>query len=489
MESMKQLIGEHWVGARSGKTLDNVNPATEQVIGQFPRSDREDVERAMTTAEEAYEGAWRKIAAAERGRLLARFADLVERDSELIGTMDSEDMGKPLADAIALVAGAVGDLRYYAGLTDKIEGKLLHAPAGQFAYTVREPFGVVAAIVPWNFPVNQAMIKVAPALAAGNAMILKPSEIAPRSALHLGKLALEAGLPPGTLNVITGLGDEAGAALVEHPRLERLSFTGSSETGRHIVRGSAVNFKKLTLELGGKTANIVMPDANMDAAVTWANRISFFNSGQICTTGSRLLLHKDIKDKFLSRFVERASRIAVGDPTKDGTTMGPVCSKDQYDKVQHYLKIAKKENARFLLGGDEAVSGSGGKGFYVQPTILDGVSRSSAVAQEEIFGPVLTVFEFSNEDEAVEIANDTSTGLASDLWTQDLSAAHRIAGRIQAGIIWINCSFVVAPWMPYGGFKQSGSGFESGPENIEEFTRIKTVIADLTGSPDSWGES
>ncbi len=486
MEKLKQLIGQDWVPSASGETQDDVNPATEAVIVTVPRSGAEDVDRAVRAASEAFREAWSRIAPAERGRLMNKLADLVERDSEPIGRMDSEDMGKPLADAIACVGGAVADLRYYAGLTDKIEGKLLHSDEGYFSYTLREPYGVVAAIIPWNFPINQITVKVAPALAAGNAVILKPSEVSPRSALHFGALALEAGLPPGTLNVLTGRGGELGTALVQHTGIGRLTFTGSCETGRRIVQGSASNFKKLTLELGGKSANIIMPDANMEAAVSWATRTAFLNSGQICTTGSRLLLHKDIKKDFLAALIARTKKIVVGDPADSRTRLGPICSKEQYVKVCRYIEIAKKEKLDFLLGEENPATDRFKKGYYLVPTILDDVSRTSVVACEEIFGPVLSVFTFSSEDEAIEIANDTQTGLAADLWSTDLATVHRMAARIESGIVWVNCSNVVNAWMPYGGQKQSGSGFESGPENILEFTKLKTVVSNLTGQPVDW---
>ncbi len=486
MEELKQLIGEDWTPAASGEKLEDVNPATETVIATFPRSRREDVDRAVVAATKAFDREWCRIPPPDRGRLLNKFADLVDRDAEIIGRMDSEDMGKPLSDAIGCVGGASGELRYYGGLTDKIEGKLLHAPDGYLGYTLREPYGVVAGIIPWNFPINQAVLKVAPALAAGNTMILKPSEVSPRSALHLGKLALEAGLPPGTLNIVTGRGEEVGTAMVQHAGVGRLSFTGSCETGRKILQGSASNFKKLTLELGGKTANIVMPDAPMEAAVSWATRTAFLNTGQICTTGSRLLLHKDIKEEFLTLLLERTRNIKVGDPKDRSTNLGPLCSKEQYEKVCHYFEVAKKEKLNFLIGQDNPAVRKFPKGYYVTPAILDPVPRTSVLACDEIFGPLLSVFTFASEDEAIAIANDTNTGLAADLWSSDLRTVHRMAAKIQSGIIWVNCSNIVASWMPYGGHKQSGSGFESGPENILEFTKLKTVIANLTGQPIEW---
>ena len=485
MERIKQLIGNDWVEAKSGTWMDIIDPATEEVVAQVPSSNEEDVTVAVDAAWREYRRGWSLVPPEQKSDLMHRFADLVQRDRQILGQMDCEDMGKPLSDAVGNVGGAVAELRYYAGLTDKIEGKTLHTPREFFGYTRREPFGVVAAIVPWNFPVNQAMVKIAPAIAAGNAIILKPASISPRSALHFGKLALEAGLPPGTLNVLTGPGSSVGRALVEHEAIERLSFTGSTESGYQIATGAASNFKKLTLELGGKTANIIMPDAKMDSAVAWAVRTAFLNTGQICTTGSRLLLHRDIKEAFLAAFLEKTKEIVVGDPKDPRTSLGPVCSASQYEKIWDYVDTARESGLTFVSGISERPRDRE-RGFYLDPTVLDNVPTNHKVAKEEIFGPVLSVFAFENEEDAIRIANDTDTGLSADLWTTNLSTAHRMADRLEAGIIWVNCSNVVSSWMPYGGYKKSGSGFESGPENIVEFTRLKTVVTELTGVPVNW---
>ncbi|MGC9316444.1 MAG: aldehyde dehydrogenase family protein [Armatimonadota bacterium] len=487
MQMLKMLIGDQWLEPASGEYVDDINPASREVVARVPVADEEDVDRAVTSADEAFRGEWGDMPAAERETLLLRMADLIEERATDLAEMDSVDMGKPYAAARdGDVPGAAAFMRFYAGLADAIEGATLSTPAGHFGYTLREPYGVVAAIVPWNFPLNLACIKCAPALAAGNAVVLKPSSISPRSALALGEIALDAGLPPGTLNVITGPGPTTGMALAEHPGVGRITLTGSTAAGRSVLRASAGNFKKATLELGGKTANIVLPDADMEMALAGACRTIFLNSGQICTAGSRLLLHSDIKDEFLGRLVALAEGLTVGDPFDEETKMGPLSSPEQYEKVVRYIEAGKQEGARLVTGGGPPEDPDLQDGCYMLPTVFDEVDSRMSIAQEEIFGPVLAVMTYESEREAVALANDTDYGLAAALWSRDLSTAHRMAAALEAGIVWINCTNVVGPWMPYGGYRISGLGFESGVAGLLEFTRSKTVVADLTDQPARW---
>ncbi len=487
METKQMLIGKDWLAAADGGELDNINPANGKLICRIPRGGAEDVDRAVQAAQEAYDTAWSKLDAAERGQLLHRMAGIVEERADELALMDTEDMGKPLVQTTTGdVVGAQGFLRYYAGLADKIEGITYATPDAYLGYSTREPYGVVGCIVPFNFPLALACIKVAPALAAGNTVILKPASVSPRTALELGRIALDAGLPAGALNVVTGLGNEAGAAMAAHDGIGKISFTGSTAVGRSLVEASAGNFKKLTLELGGKTANLVLPDADLDMAIPAAARTIFLNSGQICTAGSRLLMHRDMKDEILGRLVPIAESLKVGDPLAPDTKLGPVVSEEQYERVMSYIEAGKEQGAEVIAGGGRPDAPELADGCYLAPTIFDKVGPDMKICQEEIFGPVLCVQTYSGEEEAIELANGTGYGLAADLWTRDVNKAHKLAARLQAGIIWINCTNVVGPWMSYGGYKVSGLGFESGIECMHEFTRPKSVIIDVTEQPNTW---
>ncbi len=487
MESKQMLIGKDWLSAADGGEFDNINPANGKLICRIARGGAEDVDRAVQAAQGAYDTAWSKLDAAERGQLLHRMADIIQERTDELALMDTEDMGKPLIQTTTGdVVGAQAFLRYYAGLADKIEGITYATPDGCFGYSTREPYGVVGCIVPFNYPLALACIKVAPALAAGNTVILKPASVSPRTALELGRIALDAGLPAGTLNVVTGLGNEAGAAMAVHDGIEKISFTGSTAVGRSLVEASAGNFKKLTLELGGKTANIVLPDADLDMALPAAARTIFLNSGQICTAGSRLLVHRDMKDEILARLVPIAESLKVGDPLAPDTKLGPVVSKEQFEQVMGYIEAGKQQGAEIITGGGRPDDPELADGYYIAPTIFDNVGPAMKICQEEIFGPVLCVQTYSDEEEAIELANATGYGLAADLWTRDVNKAHKLAARLQAGIIWINCTNVVGPWMSYGGYKASGLGFEGGIECIHELTRPKSVVIDVTEQPNTW---
>ncbi len=486
MEQKRMLIGGEWVEAGSGEWSDNLNPHSGEVICQVPSATVEDVDRAVEAAHKAYYETWREIHPADRAKLMFKLADAIDECADDIARMETADMGKPYNQSSGDVPATADIFRFYAGIADKIEGECLVTPAKTFGYTLHEPFGVVASITPWNFPVVMIGMKGAPALAAGNCTIFKPASSSPSTALELGRLATEVGFPPGVVQVITGEGGAMGSRLAGHPLVGKVTFTGSTAVGRKILEASINNIAKVTLELGGKTANIVLPDADMDMAVAAAARTIFLNCGQICTAGSRLLLHESIKDEFLAKLIPLAESLKVGDPFDEATKLGPISSKQQYDTVLSYIDTGKSEGATLLTGGSGPDDPALAHGFYVSPTIFGDVTADMTIAQEEIFGPVLSVTTFKDEDEAVEIANGTDYGLAAALWTRDVSAVHNLAARLEAGIVWVNCTNIFGPWMPYGGYKVSGLGFEAGIEGLKEFTRVKTVLIDTTDTPTTW---
>ena len=466
------LIDGKRVPALSGRSFATVNPATEQIIANVAEADTADVDAAVRSSRAAFEGSWGRMRAADRGRLLLNFADLIRQVQDELVELESLDSGKPVSTIRRQDLPAVLDtLAYYAGMADKINGQVIPTRADALTYTVREPLGVVGAIVPWNFPLMIGMWKIAPALACGCTVVLKPAEITPLTALRLGELALEAGIPAGVLNVVPGFGKTAGAALVDHPDVDKITFTGSPAVGREILRGAAGNLKRVTLELGGKSANIIFPDADLDAAVRAGSAGIFFNSGQVCSAGSRILVHEAIYDEVVARLAARAAAIRVGDPRDAATGMGPLVSEVQMKRVLDYIGVGVREGAAIATGGARR----GEAGYFVNPTVFAGVEHDMRISQEEIFGPVAAVIKFKNEDDALRIANGTKYSLAAGVWSSDLSRVHRFARRLKAGTVWVNTFGPTDVRLPWGGSRDSGFGREHGDMAIENFTEPKTV--------------
>ena len=466
------LIGGQRVPAQSGQYLETLDPSTEQVIARVASAGAADVDLAVRAARKAFEGDWGQMRPSERGGVLLEWARLIRENAEELVDLESLDSGKPVAGIRRQDLPAVLDtLTYYAGWADKIGGQVIPTRADALTYTVREAVGVVSAIVPWNFPLMIGMWKIAPALACGCTVVLKPSELTPLSALRVGELALEAGLPAGALNVIPGTGKIAGAALVNHPDVDKLTFTGSPGVGRTILQGAAGNFKRVALELGGKSANIVFPDANLERAVKAASSGIFFNSGQVCSAGSRILVHQDVYEPFLEMFVRRATALRIGDPRDESTFMGPLISAGQMKSVLDYVAIGLREGARLVTGGTR----HGNSGYFVKPTIFADVKPEMRIAQEEIFGPVAAVIPFRDEEEALRVANGTNYSLAAGVWSADLGRVHRLAKRLKAGTVWVNTYGPTDVRLPWGGNRESGFGREHGEAALANFTEPKAV--------------
>lgn len=466
------LIDGRRVKPLSGRYFNTVNPATEQVIAQVAEAGVEDVDAAVRSARKALDGEWGHMKASDRGRLLLKLADLIKRDEEELVMLESLDSGKPVSAIRRQDLPAVIDtLIYYAGMADKINGQVIPARADALTYTVREPIGVVGVIIPWNFPLMIGMWKMAPALACGCTLVVKPAEITPLTALKIGELALEAGFPAGVLNVVPGFGKVAGQALVDHMDVDKITFTGSPTVGRQILQGAAGNLKRVTLELGGKSANIIFPDADIDAAVKAAGSGIFFNTGQVCSAGSRILAHADIYDEVVERLAARAKSMRIGDPLEASTSMGPLVSEVQMNRVLSYIDIGRNEGAKVVAGGARATD----KGYYVQPTVFAGVEHEMRVSQEEIFGPVATVIKFKDDDDALRIANGTVYSLAAGVWSADITRVHRFARQLKAGTVWINTYGPTDIRLPWGGARDSGFGREHGDMAIENFTEAKVV--------------
>ena len=479
MAGVKQqelLIGGRRVAPLTGQYFESINPATEQVIARIAKGGAEDVDAAVAAARAAFEGEWGHMKASDRGRLLLRLADLIEKNGDELVMLESLDSGKPVSAVRRQDLPAVIDtLVYYAGMADKINGQVVPARTDALTYTVREPLGVVGAIIPWNFPMMIGMWKFAPALACGCTLVVKPAELTSLTALRIAELALEAGLPAGTFNIVTGPGRVVGEAMVAHPDIDKITFTGSPSVGRQIMQGAAGNLKRVTLELGGKSANVIFPDANLDAAVKAAGSGIFFNTGQVCSAGSRILAHASIYDEVVERLAARANSMRIGDPLEVSTSMGPLVSATQMKRVLGYIDIGRKEGASVVTGGER----SGDKGYYVQPTVFAGVEHRMRVSQEEIFGPVAAVVKFDDDDDAIRIANGTVYSLAAGVWTADVTRAHRFTRALKAGTVWVNTYGPTDIRLPWGGARDSGLGREHGDMAIDNFTEPKAVWINL----------
>src|SRR5690242_19731020 len=477
----KLLIGGKWVDAASGKTFATVNPATEETLAQVAEGDSADIDKAVKSARMAFEdGPWRRMTPSERGKMIWKLADLLEQNLDEFAALESLDNGKPrIIAAVADVPLAVDLFRYMAGWATKIEGNTIpisvpYAPGTRyFAYTLREPVGVVGQIIPWNFPLLMAAWKLGPALASGCTVVLKPAEQTPLSALRLGELICEAGFPEGVVNVVTGFGETAGAALAAHMDVDKVAFTGSTEVGKLIVHAATGNLKKVSLELGGKSPNVVFKDADLDAAIPGSASAIFFNHGQCCCAGSRLYIEKSIYDRVVEGVAEHAKKIRVGSGLDPETQMGPLVSKEQLDRVCGYLEAGFSEGARAITGGHQA----GSRGYFVEPTVLVNTQEDMKVVQEEIFGPVVAAMPFTEPEEIVVRANDNVYGLAAGVWTNDIGKAHRTAEHLKAGTVWINCYNIFDAALPFGGYKQSGWGREMGHEVLNNYTQTKAVCA------------
>lgn len=481
----KLLIDGRRVNAASGKTFEVLDPSNNSILTHVPKGEKEDVDRAVKAARNAFEnGPWKKITASERGKLMWKLADLIEQRSEEFAQLETLDNGKPLAIARAAdVTLTVDHFRYYAGLTTKIHGETIdisvpYAPGAEFLdYTLREPMGVVGQIIPWNFPLLMATWKLGVALAAGNCVVLKPAEQTPLSVLYLADLFAEAGFPDGVVNIISGFGD-AGESLAKHEDVDKVAFTGSTEVGHEIVKSSAGNLKRVSLELGGKSPAIVFPDADLDLAAQGVAGAIFFNHGQCCAAGSRLLVHESIYDEIIGRVSELAKNIKIGPGMCLDTEMGPLVSREQQERVMGYIRSGEQQGATTRAGGNTP-GGDLESGCYVRPTVFDNVQPSMKIVAEEIFGPVVVAAPFEDLDSVIARGNDSVYGLAASVWTQDVNKAHKVAKGLKAGTVWVNCHNIFDAAAPFGGYKQSGFGREMGIHAMESYTQVKNVILQL----------
>ncbi|MBR1154879.1 aldehyde dehydrogenase family protein [Bradyrhizobium sp. JYMT SZCCT0428] len=470
----KMLIDGQWVDAASGKKFETHNPATGELLATVAEGDAEDINRAVAAARRAFEGPWSKVKPFERQNLLLKLADLVEKNFEELSQLDTLDMGAPISRTRGTRLRVLGMLRYYAGQATALHGETIEnsLPGEIFSYTLKEPVGVVGAIIPWNSPLTASVWKIGPAIATGCTVVLKPAEEAP---LRLAELCMEAGIPPGVVNVVPGYGETAGAALSSHSGVDKVAFTGSHVTGQAIVRASAGNLKRVSLELGGKSPDIVFADADLDAAVPGAAMAVFANSGQICSAGTRLFVEHKIYDEFVGRVAEFGKKLQVGNGLDPNTQIGPLVSAEQMKRVSGYLSIGQQEGAKALTGGTPLTEGALSKGYFVAPTVFANVQDNMRIAQEEIFGPVISAISFKDTDELIARANATTFGLGSGVWTTNVSKAHQVAKSLRAGSVWVNCYQAMDPAVPFGGYKMSGYGRESGKQHLEEYLNVKAV--------------
>lgn len=480
VQSYQMYIGGRWVDATSGEVFASFNPYKNEHWANVPSAGAADVAAAVTAARSAFDGGpWSKLSARDRGKILRKLADLIAENAEHLARIESTDNGKLYREMLAQAKYLPEWFYYFAGAADKLQGEVLPSERPNFfIYTRHEPIGVVGAVTPWNSPILLLGFKLAPALAAGCTFVVKPSEHTPVSTIELAKLIHQAGFPPGVFNVVTG-GPEVGAELVTHPGIDKIAFTGSTQTGIRIAKAAADNVTRVSLELGGKSPNIVFEDADLDAAANGVIAGVFGATGQTCMAGSRLIVHESIKDAIVERVVRRARTIVMGDPMDPATEMGPMATSPQFEKVMGILNRAKDSGARFACGG---VASASHPGFFIEPTVVVDVDREMEIAKDEIFGPVLSVFSFKTEEQAIEIANDTRYGLAAGIWTQSIQRAHRVAHAVRAGTVWINAYRVVAPNVPFGGFKASGLGRENGLDALKYYTEPKAIWAELTGA-------
>jgi aldehyde dehydrogenase (NAD+) len=478
VSATKLLINNRWVNSQSGRTFATINPTTGEEICQVAEADAADVDLAVKAARTAYEhGPWRKASGPERARLINRLADLIEKHADELARLESMDNGKPLAMARHVdVAATIGCYRYFAGWADKVMGKTIPIEGPFFCYTRHESIGVCGQIIPWNFPMLMQAWKLAPALATGNTIVLKPAEQTPLSALRIGELILEAGFPEGVVNILPGFGETAGAAIANHMDVDKVAFTGSTEVGHLILQAAGKsNLKRVSLELGGKSPNIVFADADMDQAIEGSHMGLFFNQGQVCCAGSRVFVEEKVYDQFVERSTDRANKRTVGDPFDSGTEQGPQVDKTQLEKVLGYIESGQSEGAKLNCGGGRV----GDRGYFVEPTVFSDVQDNMKIAREEIFGPVMSIIKFKNLDEVIDRANKTVYGLAAGVWTRDIGKALAIANNVRSGTVWVNCYNVLDTAAPFGGFKQSGIGRELGEYGLQQYTEVKTVVVKL----------
>ena len=481
------LIDGRAVPAASGETFETLNPATNRPVGRVAKAGRADVDLAVAAARRAFDdGPWHRFTPLERSRALHRVADIIRARGDELARIETMNCGKIIVESRGDVSASANCFEYYAGQATQLWGDQIPMNGPLLDYTIREPLGVCAQIIPWNFPLLMAAWKLAPALATGNTVVLKPASATPITALLLGQICLDAGIPPGVVNVLTGPGAEVGEALAAHPEVDKVAFTGETRTGRRILELAAGTIKKVSLELGGKSPNIVFPDADLDEAVDGSLFAIFTNAGQRCTARTRLFLHEEIHDAFLAQFVAKARQIRVGDPLRHETQMGPVISPQQQDRVLRYCALAQDDGAELVAGGKKITEAELAAGNFVAPTIFGGVTSEMRLAQEEVFGPVLAVIPFRDEDEVVRMANATIYGLAATLWTRDIKRAHTLAHRLQAGNVSINYPTVNPPEAPFGGFKQSGVGRELSRHAMELYTQVKNVVVNLNTEPFDW---